>query len=146
MLSFFVYFDFNPKLVNLLLWKNWYTYSEFGIGCYIFCILFIFRTKFLGEHRKIHLDAKGNLPCPQCEDKSCPNYTEMAKHIHNMGPTAYIWAQIMDKVHVFVIFLCNLGNFCRYIADRADFLFVSKLLFPCSSKNFQIVWTYRRTG
>ena len=48
----------------------------------------IFRNKFLAEHRKSHLDAEGNLPCPQCE-KSCPNYTEMAKHmhaIHNVGP------------------------------------------------------------
>ena len=48
----------------------------------------IFRNKFLAEHRKSHLNAEGNLPCPQCE-KSCPNYTEMAKHmhaIHNVGP------------------------------------------------------------
>ena len=53
-----------------------------------FYIPFIFRNKFLAEHRKSHLDAEGNLPCPQCE-KSCPNYTEMAKHmhaIHNVGP------------------------------------------------------------
>ena len=57
---------------------------------YIFWIIicFIFRNKFLAEHRKSHLDSEGNLPCPQCE-KSCPNYTEMAKHmhaIHNVGP------------------------------------------------------------
>ena len=55
---------------------------------HFFYIPFIFRNKFLAEHRKSHQDAEGNLPCPQCE-KSCPNYTEMAKHmhaIHNVGP------------------------------------------------------------
>ena len=74
------------SIENFLKWTdfrfwNWNFLHDFYIP-------FIFRNKFLAEHRKSHLDAEGNLPCPQCE-KSCPNYTEMAKHmhaIHNVGP------------------------------------------------------------
>ena len=76
-------------------------------------LFFIFRNKFLAEHRKSHFDAEGNLPCPQWK-KSFPNYTEMAKHmhaIHNVGPIYEFWP-----------ILCNLGNFCQLSVDTKDFL------------------------
>ena len=93
---------------------------------------FFFRNKFLAEHRKSHLDAVGNLPCPKCE-KSWPNVTEMSKHIHNMGPTAYIWTPIMDKVQVFGHFCVISATFVSSVHSDAFCKFPLRWIYYCHS-------------
>ena len=111
MLSFFVYFDFNIKLVDLLMWKNWYIQDSGLYVTFFFTFLLFSETNFWLNIGKVIKTPKEICPAH--------NARKVAQLTQKWPNTCMLFINVVT-IYEFWPIMCNLGNFCQHSVDREE--------------------------